>query len=97
MLVSQVVSNVPFVLLAAHWMPGFAEPRFLWLSTALFATLAGNLTIVGSVANVIVLEGAREHGRIGFRQFLRHGALVTVLSTAGGFAVLLLERLLGWL
>lgn len=92
---SQVVSNVPFVLLAAHWMPHFADPPFMWLSTALFSTLAGNLTIVGSVANMIVLEGAKEHGRVSFGEFLRHGSVVTALSLLGAFGVLWAERALG--
>lgn len=93
---SQVVSNVPFVLLAGQWMEHFADPTFMWLSTALFATLAGNLTILGSVANIIVLEGAREHGRIGFFEFLRYGALVTIATLAAAFSVLVLQRALGW-
>jgi Na+/H+ antiporter NhaD/arsenite permease-like protein len=93
--VSQLVSNVPFVLLAANWMPAFDDPTFMWLSTALFATLAGNLTILGSVANVIVLEGAGEVGRIGFVRFLRYGALVTVATLVAGFAILSMERALG--
>src|SRR6185436_15599579 len=68
---SQIVSNVPFVLLASHFMGQFSDPPFLWLSTALFSTLAGNLTTVGSVANLIVLEGSREAEPVRFRQFLR--------------------------
>lgn len=95
-LASQLVSNVPFVLLAAPWIEAFQDPTFMWLSTALFATLAGNLTPIGSVANVIVLEGAREHGRIPFVSFFKLGAVVTVLTLAAGWGVLLLERALGW-
>lgn len=95
--VSQIVSNVPFVLLGAHWMPKFADPTFMWLSMALFSTLAGNLTIIGSVANIIVIEGAGEHGKIGALQFARYGALVTLATTLGGFGVLWLERAIGWL
>jgi Na+/H+ antiporter NhaD/arsenite permease-like protein len=94
--VSQIVSNVPFVILSAHWIPNFADPTFMWLSMALFSTLAGNLTIVGSVANIIVLDGAREHGKIGALQFARYGALVTLVTTLGGFGVLWLEREGGW-
>lgn len=94
---SQLVSNVPFVLLAGHWIPNLADPSFVWLSTALVATLAGNLTMVGSVANLIVLEGAKEHGKVGFLEFLRYGAFVTAATLAGGFGVLWLERALGWL
>ena len=93
---SQVVSNVPFVLLAAQWMPSFIDPPFMWLSMALFSTLAGNLTIVGSVANIIVLEGAREDGRIRFMEFLRYGAIVTASTVAIAYAVLCAEHGAGW-
>jgi Na+/H+ antiporter NhaD/arsenite permease-like protein len=92
---SQVVSNVPFVLLAGEWIPRMSEPRLLWLATALAATLAGNLTVVGSVANLIVLELAGERGRIGFWRFLRIGAVVTGATFAAGMAILLAERAAG--
>ncbi|MFL5302494.1 MAG: SLC13 family permease [Anaeromyxobacteraceae bacterium] len=94
---SQVVSNVPFVLLAARWIPHMKEPTLLWLATALASTLAGNLTIVGSVANIIVLELAGERGRVGFWRFLRYGSVVTVATLAVGLAILLGERALGLL
>lgn len=93
---SQLVSNVPFVLLAAHWIPRMADPALLWLATALAATLAGNLTVVGSVANLIVLQLAGERGRIGFWRFLRYGAAVTAATLAISLAILLGERALGW-
>jgi Na+/H+ antiporter NhaD/arsenite permease-like protein len=92
---SQVVSNVPFVLLAGHWIPRMAEPTLLWLATALASTLAGNLTVVGSVANLIVLELAGEQGRIGFWRFLRYGAVVTGVTLAASLALLLGERAVG--
>jgi Na+/H+ antiporter NhaD/arsenite permease-like protein len=94
---SQIVSNVPFVLLAGHWIPRMAEPALLWLATALAATLAGNLTVVGSVANIIVLELAGERGRIGFWRFLRYGAVVTAVTLALSLALLLAERSMGLL
>jgi Na+/H+ antiporter NhaD/arsenite permease-like protein len=94
---SQVVSNVPFVLLAAHWIPRMSEPAVLWLATALASTLAGNLTVVGSVANIIVLELAGERGRIGFWRFLRYGSVVTAATLAVSLALLLGERALGLL
>ena len=92
---SQLVSNVPFVLLAGEWIPKLADPPLLWLSTALAATLAGNLTIIGSVANVIVLELAGSRARIGFWGFLKVGAAVTATSLAAALALLLAERALG--
>lgn len=94
-LLSQVVSNVPFVILGSQWMPHFVDPPLMWLSMALFSTLAGNLTIVGSVANIIVLESAGEEGRIGFWRFLRYGAVITLVTSVVGFVVLYLERRAG--
>jgi Na+/H+ antiporter NhaD/arsenite permease-like protein len=38
----------------------------MWKVLALATTFAGNLTIIGSVANMIVVESAREHLEIGF-------------------------------
>jgi len=94
---SQVVSNVPFVILAQHWIPRLADPRLLWLATALASTLAGNLTILGSVANIIVLELAGARGRIRFWPFFKIGAAVTALTLAAGLGLLLAERRLGLL
>ncbi len=91
-ILSNLFSNVPFVLLAAQWIPAFSDPPLAWKVLALTSTLAGNLTIVGSVANVIVLELAGNHGRISFGRFLRYGAPVTVLGTAAGTLVLLAFR-----
>jgi Na+/H+ antiporter NhaD/arsenite permease-like protein len=92
---SQIVSNVPFVLLASHFLGQLADPPFLWLSTALFATLAGNLTTVGSVANLIVIEGAREVEPVRFWSFLRYGAPVTAVTILVAFGALWGERALG--
>jgi Na+/H+ antiporter NhaD/arsenite permease-like protein len=96
---SQVVSNVPFVILAAEWVPKLADPKLAWLSIALASTLAGNLTLVGSVANLIVMDTAdRRLGRpvLDFWQFFRYGALVTLLTLVAGFGLLFAERALGW-
>jgi len=94
---SQVVSNVPFVILAGEWIPRLAEPRLLWLVTALASTLAGNLTVLGSVANLIVLELAGSRARIGFWRFFRIGAVVTAATLAASLAILLAERAAGLL
>lgn len=94
---SQVVSNVPFVILAGAWIPRLSDPALLWLATALTSTLAGNLTVVGSVANLIVLELAGPKGRVGFWRFLRYGAVVTGATLVIGLGILLLERHLGLL
>jgi Na+/H+ antiporter NhaD/arsenite permease-like protein len=93
----QLVSNVPFVLLAGHWVPNMADPHLAWISLALVSTLAGNLTPVASVANLIVLEMAGTKGKIPFLRFLVVGAGATFLPLAVGLATLLAERRLGLL
>ena len=93
----QLVSNVPFVLVAQHWVPKMADPHLSWLSLALVSTLAGNLTPVASVANLIVLELAGERGRVPFFRFLAVGAGATFVPLAVGLATLLAERKLGLL
>jgi Na+/H+ antiporter NhaD/arsenite permease-like protein len=62
---SNVFSNVPFVLVAGRWIGGFARPELMWKVMALATTFAGNLTILGSVANVIVVEYARGQLEVG--------------------------------
>jgi len=93
----QLVSNVPFVLLASHWIPKMADPHLSWLSLALVSTLAGNLTPVASVANLIVFELAGNKGKIPFLRFLLVGAGATFLPLVVGLATLLAERRLGLL
>jgi Na+/H+ antiporter NhaD/arsenite permease-like protein len=87
----QLVSNVPFVLLAAEWVPKLAQPELQWLALAVVSTLAGNLTPVASVANLIVLESAGEKGRVGFWRFLSVGAFCTFLPLALALGCLLIE------
>src|SRR5437764_4330039 len=70
---SNIFSNVPFVLVAGKWIPHFADPVLMWKVLALATTFAGNLTIIGSVANMIVVESAREHLEIGFWDYARVG------------------------
>jgi predicted cation transporter len=89
---SNIFSNVPFVLVAANWIARFTEPDLMWKVLALATTFAGNLTIVGSVANMIVVESARDHIQIGFWDYARFGIPITVLTTAAGVMVLLVLR-----
>lgn len=78
---SNVVSNVPAVLLLSPMISGTADATSLWLGMAMATTFAGNLTLLGSVANMIVAEGAARRGvRIGFLTYLRSGLPVTALT-----------------
>lgn len=83
-LLSNLVSNVPAVVLLKSLVPGFPDPRLGWLTLAMASTFAGNLTITGSVANIIVIERARPEVHIGFRQYFRLGLPVTVLTLIWG-------------
>ncbi|HXJ73155.1 MAG TPA: hypothetical protein VNM37_09880, partial [Candidatus Dormibacteraeota bacterium] len=87
---SNVFSNVPFVLIAGKWIPNFANPPLMWKVLALATTFAGNLTILGSVANIIVVESARAHCEVGFWDYARFGIPITILTTIIGIAILLL-------
>lgn len=92
---SNIVSNVPLVLVAVEWIPHMPEPTWGYVMLAVASTLAGNLTLFGSIANIIVMESAGPRGEIGFWRFLRIGSVITIVDLAIAFAVLALERELG--
>ncbi|HVX38646.1 MAG TPA: anion transporter [Gemmatimonadaceae bacterium] len=88
---SNLVSNVPAVILWLPVVPHVAAPAFVWLVMAMSSTFAGNLTLLGSMANLIVAERAEARGeRLGFVEYLRAGVPVTVLTLAWGIASMLL-------
>ncbi len=91
---SNIFSNVPFVLVAGKWIHNFAQPDLMWKVMALATTFAGNLTILGSVANIIVVESARSRLEIGFWDYARFGIPVTLLTTAIGLIMLCLMQAL---
>lgn len=81
---SNVVSNVPAVMLFKPLVPHLADPERAWLTLAMASTLAGNLTLPGSVANLIVVQRARREVTIGFLEYLKAGAPLAILSIAAG-------------
>jgi len=83
-LLSNLVSNVPAVLVFKGFVSRLPEAGHAWLTLAMASTLAGNLTILGSVANLIVIERARREVRIGFWEYARAGVPLTILSLAAG-------------
>ncbi len=85
---SNIVSNVPAVLVFRPFIPHLADPRHAWLTLAMSSTLAGNLTVLGSVANLIVVQRARHKVRITFWEYTRVGAPLTVLTIVIGVALL---------
>jgi Na+/H+ antiporter NhaD/arsenite permease-like protein len=84
---SNVVSNVPAVLALRPFIPTFADPERAWLVVAMSSTLAGNFTLIGSVANLIVAEQAGSEGTpIGFWAYFKVGAPLTVITLVAGTA-----------
>ncbi|MGH7123725.1 MAG: anion transporter, partial [Stellaceae bacterium] len=80
-----VVSNVPTVLVLKPFIGSLAHPKHAWLVPAMASTLAGNLTIVGSIANLIVVERARrQRVEIGFWTYLAVGLPLTLITLAIG-------------
>jgi Na+/H+ antiporter NhaD/arsenite permease-like protein len=82
---SNLVSNVPAVMLLKTLVPAFRDPHTGWLVLAMASTL-GNLTITGSVANLIVVERAHGEVHIGFWDYSRVGIPVTLVTLAVGWA-----------
>jgi Na+/H+ antiporter NhaD/arsenite permease-like protein len=83
-LLSNLVSNVPAVLLLKPVMASMPDPETAWLLLAMSSTLAGNLTILGSIANIIVVEGARPRVTIGFAEYLKVGVPLTLATIVLG-------------
>jgi Na+/H+ antiporter NhaD/arsenite permease-like protein len=86
---SNLISNVPAVLLFRPFVPSFPAPTQTWLTLAMATTFAGNLTLLGSVANLIVAEIAKRRGvELGFGEYLRAGVPITLISLVVGVAYL---------
>lgn len=91
LIMSQIVSNVPFVVLMLPMLKTL-DSNMLWLALASASTLAGNATIIGAMANLIVIESAEKSGiKIGFVEFLKSGIVVTILTMLVSFAVIYLQ------
>ncbi|WJI64178.1 anion transporter [Mesorhizobium sp. C416B] len=84
---SNIMSNVPAVLALRPFIPGLENPGRAWLVVAMSSTLAGNFTLLGSVANLIVAEQARAAGtQLSFSAFFKVGLPLTLLTLAVGTA-----------
>lgn len=87
---SNLISNVPAVMLWRDLVPTLPDPGRMWLVVAMSSTFAGNLLLIGSMANLIVAERAEARGvRIGAREYARAGIPVAVLTIGWGLLVLL--------
>ena len=80
---SNLVSNVPAVMVLKPFINGLEHSEHAWLMVAAASTLAGNLTPLGSVANLLVIQQARRTGvDVSFGTYLRVGVPLTVLTLA---------------
>lgn len=83
-LLSNMVSNVPAVMVLKTAVPHLPDAETAWLTLAMASTLAGNLTLSGSLATIIVVERAQERTKISFGDFLKVGAPSAVASVTLG-------------
>jgi Na+/H+ antiporter NhaD/arsenite permease-like protein len=82
---SNIVSNVPAVLVLKPFVAALPNPGHAWLVVAMASTLAGNFTVLGSIANLIVVQRAAARGVvIGFWDYFVVGAPLTVLTIVIG-------------
>lgn len=81
---SNIVSNVPFILVVQQQMASLSNPKLGWELLTVASTFAGNLTLLGSVANIIVAESARDVGGMGFLEHLKVGLPLAIGTTLVG-------------
>jgi Na+/H+ antiporter NhaD/arsenite permease-like protein len=85
LVLSNLVSNVPAVMLFRPFIPSFSNPQQAWLTLGMATTLAGNLTLLGSVANLIVAEQARSRGvQLSFGEYLKSGVPISLTTILVG-------------
>jgi Na+/H+ antiporter NhaD/arsenite permease-like protein len=79
--VSQLISNVPFVALYAGHLVHNASGAAAYIALAAGSTLAGNMFILGAASNVIIIQNAEKQGEtITFREFARIGVPLTIVQ-----------------
>jgi Na+/H+ antiporter NhaD/arsenite permease-like protein len=83
-ILSNLASNVPAVLIFKPLVPNLADPNRAWLILAMASTLAGNLTVLGSVANLIVIQRSRRQAFISFWEYFKVGLPLTIATIAVG-------------
>ncbi|MBF0226244.1 MAG: anion transporter [Desulfobacterales bacterium] len=87
---SQIVSNVPMVMLTGQYLAQYKTYEIGWLLLAFTTTIAGNFTLIGSVANIIVAERAKAYYTLNFWEYLKFGFISTLLVMVAGVSVFIL-------
>ncbi|MBI4502004.1 MAG: anion transporter [Gemmatimonadetes bacterium] len=87
---SNLISNVPAVILFRDVVPHLGNQELVWRVIAMSSTFAGNLLLIGSIANLIVAERAEDRGiQLSFGEYAKVGIPVTILTVEWGLLVLL--------
>jgi Na+/H+ antiporter NhaD/arsenite permease-like protein len=85
LVLSNILSNVPAVLLLSPMIESMGDTKRDWLTVAMSSTFAGNLTPIGSVTNLIVVAIARKQGiHVSFMTYLPVGVSVTLVTLVIG-------------
>lgn len=93
LILSQVISNVPYTIFMIPVLK-HSGGDMIWLSLASASTLAGNATILGAMANLIVIESAEKLGvHISFFEFLKPGIVVTLITLILSVGILYMQIL----
>lgn len=94
---SNIFGNVPYVLIVAETISQLKDNSVFWYLLAYVSTIAGNMTIIGSVANIIVVERARGFCNIGILDFVKVGVPSTAINLALGIGIIYIYNMLGLL
>jgi Na+/H+ antiporter NhaD/arsenite permease-like protein len=86
-IIGNLVSNVPAVLLYIPLLKVMPHAEPLWLTLAMSSTLSGNLTMIGSVANIIVFESSENEVSVSFWEYLKIGVPLTLITIFLGILV----------
>lgn len=84
---SNTVSNVPLVLILGPSIPTLSNPQLSWLLLSYVSTVAGNLTLVGSVANLIVVSRSKSWYSLSFWEYFRFGFPSTIVICVVGIVI----------
>lgn len=85
---ANLLSNVPMVLLTGPHLDQLGAGAMGWVLLSFTTTVAGNFTLLGSVANIIVAERARDHYNMGFFEYLRFGLVSTLIVLGAGVTLI---------
>ena len=85
---ANIVSNVPMVMLAGPFIGSIGNEPMGWILLSFTTTVAGNLTLIGSVANIIVAESAKKFYDLNFMEYLKFGFVSTIVNLIAGVSII---------